>query len=55
MAMHDPRSLQISVQVQSGSSGSPLFDSDGNIVGIVVATLDCGQGVSSSQCYSSKR
>jgi S1-C subfamily serine protease len=39
----DPRSLQISAQVQPGSSGSPLFDSDGNIVGIVVATLDAGK------------
>jgi S1-C subfamily serine protease len=36
----DPRSLQISAQVQPGSSGSPLFDPDGNIVGVVVATLD---------------
>jgi len=36
----DPRSLQISAQVQPGSSGSPLFDIDGNVVGIVVATLD---------------
>jgi len=36
----DPRSLQISAQVQPGSSGSPLFDSDGNVVGIIVATLD---------------
>jgi len=39
----DPRSLQISAQVQPGSSGSPLFDSDGNIIGIVVATLDAGK------------
>lgn len=36
----DPRSLQISAQVQPGSSGSPLFDSEGNVIGIVVATLD---------------
>jgi serine protease Do len=36
----DPRSLQISAQVQPGSSGSTLFDSDGNVIGIVVATLD---------------
>jgi S1-C subfamily serine protease len=36
----DPRSLQISAQVQPGSSGSPLFDSEGNIIGVVVATLD---------------
>jgi S1-C subfamily serine protease len=39
----DPRSLQISAQVQPGSSGSPLFDSDGNIIGVVVATLDAGK------------
>jgi len=39
----DPRSLQVSAQVQPGSSGSPLFDSDGNIIGIVVATLDAGK------------
>jgi S1-C subfamily serine protease len=39
----DPRSLQISAQVQPGSSGSPLFDSNGNIIGIVVATLDAGK------------
>ncbi len=38
----DPRSLQISAQVQPGSSGSPLFDADGNIVAVVVATLDAG-------------
>jgi len=39
----DPRSLQISAQVQPGSSGSPLFDSDGNVIGVVVATLDAGK------------
>jgi serine protease Do len=39
----DPRTLQISAQVQPGSSGSPLFDIDGNIVGVVVATLDAGR------------
>lgn len=36
----DPRSLQVSAQVQPGSSGSPLFDGTGNIIGVVVATLD---------------
>jgi S1-C subfamily serine protease len=39
----DPRWLQISAQVQPGSSGSPLFDSDGFVIGIVVATLDAGK------------
>jgi len=39
----DPRSLQISAQVQPGSSGSPLFDTEGNIIGVVVATLDAGK------------
>lgn len=39
----DPTSLQISAQIQPGSSGSPLFDSDGNIVGVVVATLDAAK------------
>lgn len=39
----DPRSLQISAQVQPGSSGSPLFDSGGNIIGVVVATLDAAK------------
>jgi len=31
----DPRTLQITAEVQPGSSGSPLFDSEGNIVGLV--------------------
>jgi S1-C subfamily serine protease len=39
----DPRTLQISAQVQPGSSGSPLFDNEGNVVGVVVATLDAGK------------
>lgn len=38
----DPRTLQISAQVQPGSSGSPLFSEHGEVVGIVVATLDAG-------------
>lgn len=37
---NDPRCFQISAQIQPGSSGSPLFDQYGNIIGIVVATLN---------------
>ena len=36
----DPTWLQISAQVQPGSSGSPLFDANGNVIGVVVAILD---------------
>jgi TPR repeat protein len=36
----DPRQFQISVPVQAGNSGGPLFDENGNVVGIVVAKLN---------------
>ena len=36
----DPRQFQISVPVQAGNSGGPLFDESGNIVGIVVSKLN---------------
>jgi serine protease Do len=36
----DPRMFQISDPVQPGNSGGPLFNKDGQIVGIVVAQLD---------------
>jgi len=39
----DPRWFQISAAIQPGSSGSPLFDNEGNIIGIVVATLDAAK------------
>jgi uncharacterized protein len=36
----DPRQWQISVPVQPGNSGGPLFDEAGNVVGIVLSKLD---------------
>jgi len=36
----DPRHWQISVPVQPGNSGGPLFDVAGNVVGVVLAKLD---------------
>lgn len=35
----DPRAWQISVPVQTGNSGGPLLDENGNLVGVVVAKL----------------
>jgi S1-C subfamily serine protease len=35
----DPRVFQISSPVQPGNSGGPLFNKDGNVVGIVVSSL----------------
>ncbi len=36
----DPRQWQISVPIQPGNSGGPLCDENGNLIGIVEATLD---------------
>jgi S1-C subfamily serine protease len=36
----DPRQWQISVPIQPGNSGGPLCDQNGNLLGIVEATLD---------------
>src|SRR5579862_762467 len=38
----DPRMFQISTPVQPGNSGGPLFNSDGQLIGVVVAQLDAG-------------
>jgi serine protease Do len=37
---NDSRLLQISAPVQPGNSGGPLFDRNGNVVGIVVSKLN---------------
>lgn len=42
----DVSSYQISVPLQPGNSGGPLFDVDGNLVGIVNAKLVSGENVS---------
>ena len=36
----DPRVFQISVQIQPGNSGGPLFNSIGEVIGIMQASLD---------------
>jgi S1-C subfamily serine protease len=42
----DVTSYQISVPLQPGNSGGPLFDSSGNVIGIVNAKLTIGENVS---------
>jgi S1-C subfamily serine protease len=42
----DITSYQISVPLQPGNSGGPLFDSNGNLIGIVNAKLTIGENVS---------
>jgi TPR repeat protein len=39
----DPRVFQISAAVQPGNSGGPVFNKDGQLIGVVVAQLDAGQ------------
>ena len=36
----DPREWQISVPVQPGNSGGPLFDEKGNVIGIILSKLN---------------
>lgn len=39
----DPRTYQVSVPVQAGNSGGPLFNVDGNVVGVVVSKMNAVQ------------
>ena len=43
--MDTPALFQISVPIQPGNSGGPLFDMNGNVVGIIVSTLRQSQNV----------
>jgi len=36
----DPRTFQISAEIQPGNSGGPLLDEKGNLVGVVIARLN---------------
>ena len=39
----DPRQWQVSVPVQPGNSGGPLFDDNGSVIGLIVSKLDAIQ------------
>lgn len=43
---NDIRTYQITVPVQPGNSGGPLFDYDGNLVGVIVSKFASGDNVS---------
>jgi len=42
---NDPTTFQISVPIQPGNSGGPLFDKSGNLIGITNAGITDGQNV----------
>ena len=37
---NDPKSFQISIPIQPGNSGGPLFNGNGDVIGIVTSSLD---------------
>ena len=41
-----PTCWQISVPIQTGNSGGPLIDEDGNVIGVIVSRLNSGQDAS---------
>ncbi len=43
---NDIRTYQITVPVQPGNSGGPLFDFDGNLLGVIVSKITSGDNVS---------
>ena len=43
---NDAKTYQISVPVQPGNSGGPLFDENGNVIGIVSSKFTLGDNVS---------
>lgn len=43
---NDPRYYQVSASVQPGNSGGPLFDSQGDLIGIITAKFTQGENVS---------
>ena len=41
----DPRVIQVTAPIQPGSSGSPIFNSAGKVIGVITSTLDSAEAV----------